>query len=93
MRYVVSGARPHSTIIEELDIEAPDESGAARMFYGEAGILPDTVETIEEGEVVADRGIDYWCASCDGPIFRDQDWLRNGDREIHTDLDDCEAKE
>ena len=93
MRFVVSGARPNSTIIDELDIDAPDESDAARMFYGETSTIPDLVETIEDGEVVDTRDIDYWCALCDGPIFRDQDWHRDGNREIHADVDDCEGGE
>lgn len=93
MRYVVSGTRPHSTIIDELDIDALDESDAARKFYAETDMLPDLVETIEDGAVVKSRDIDHWCTLCGGPIFRDQDWLRSGDREIHADLDDCEGAE
>lgn len=93
MRYVVSGARPHSTIIDELDIEAPDESAAARQFYFETETLPDYVETVEDGEVTSSRGIDGWCCACDGPIFVDQDWFRPGaspELMEHGQMEDCE---
>lgn len=96
MRYVVSGARPHSTEIDELDIDALDESTAARQFYAETGTLPDLVETVEAGEVVSARDIDGWCATCSGPIFRDQEWFRPRDHPEtmeHSMTEDCEDED
>lgn len=93
MRYIVSGARPHSTIIDELDIDALDESDAARKFYAETDTLPDLVETIEGGEVIKARDIDGWCGACGGPIFGDQDWFRAGGERLHSNDNDCEEVE
>jgi hypothetical protein len=95
MRYVVSGARPVSAAIVELDIDAPTEARAAQMFRDETGTIPDLVETIEEGEVVGTRDIAGWCASCDGPIFHGQEWFRPTMSElmVHADDWDCEEAE
>lgn len=96
MRYVASGTRPDSTIIDELDIDALDESDAARKFRDETDTLPDLVETIEDGVVVKTRDIDGWCVVCDGPIFRDQEWFRPADapEEMEHGWDeDCEVTE
>lgn len=94
MRYVVSGARPDSTIIDELDFDTLDESMAARLFYAETGIIPDLVETIESGDATSARDIDGWCCACDGPIFRDQEWFRPEPELMeHGIVDDCETED
>jgi hypothetical protein len=90
MRYVVSGPRPHSTIIDELDINASNEARAARMFYHDTGTIPDLVEPIEDSEVTVTLPVVGWCVLCDGPIFEHQDWIHpEPDTVAHAD-GDCE---